>query len=1202
MKEAAGNLLSTLSTKKQDATPGGTLDFGSTYPIEEVIDCLREEGRSICSIKGPKGGLLAAVLAQVSQEIDRPMVVLTERSPEGEQIYGDLQSFIDPLAMDPESTIREEVLHYPGYDVGPFYQATPDRKVTMRRLATLHRLLEIPRPRFVVASIGAAMRKTLAKSKFESYRYLFGIGEELENQRLREIMQLCGFTEVAVVEDPGTFAVRGDVVDLFPPHEEHPIRLERWGDEIAEIRLFHSETQRSLEEREYCAVYPVREAILDESSVKIAIGKLREENSRMGRNFSALRDLISDLQAGLHVLGIEALLPALHEEMASLVEYLPDDALIVLIEPEHLSHRGEALWEKHRSERDAASDEGELLFAVEEYYESPSYLLKKLHNRASILWESLRISSSKGDCDREMIEFRVRPNVDIESIRRTHPGTEEIVKELARKFGHWQQEFGRLIVACRTEAQGDRLRELLKIHGVQSDHFEGALDLSHPLPPPVELVEIYSGHSLSSGFRDELRGIALISGEEIFGQRVAVRKNRSFTEQASITHFKDLNEGDLVVHVDFGIGRYLGIEHLEVEGIGNDFLSIEYAQGDRLFLPAYRLGRVQKYIGSSDGVALDRMGGSRWEKTKEKVKENIRAIAGDLLALYARREMARGIAYSPPDEFYRKFEEAFPFEETPDQQQAIEDVLEDMIRVRPMDRLICGDVGFGKTEVAIRAAMKAVVDGRQVAVLVPTTLLAEQHLISFRNRMEEFGVRVESLSRFRSSKDSRKILEDATLGKVDVLIGTHRLLSKDLDFASLGLLIVDEEQRFGVNHKEKIKKLKNDIDVLTLSATPIPRTLQMSMLGIRDLTIIATPPHNRLSVRTHVAKFSDSIIREAIMRELSRGGQVFFVHNRVQSIDEMAAHLKEVVPEARIGIGHGQMSEGELEKVMVKYVQGEINVLLCTSIVESGLDIPNANTILVNRADRFGLSQLYQLRGRVGRGKIRAYAYLLVANRGKLPDDARKRLEVIQTFTDLGSGFHIASYDLEIRGAGNLLSDDQSGHVAAVGLDLYSELLEEAIHDLRGEEPDEVIEPEVNIKIEAFLPDTYIPATSLRLLFYKRFSLAKTQDELEEVYEEMVDRFGLAPTEARNLHRLVSIKVDLRRVRAHRLDAGMTGISIELDRKTTLNPARVVEMVNQSAGKWRLTSEMKLIYKLDVAESEQPLETSRALLDSLLAL
>ncbi len=1161
------------------------------FPIEKVVETLI--GGQKVAAQGDRGGERAAALAELSRGVGRPLVVWTSTDREAEELVEDLGIFLEP----------GQAQWFPAVDVGPFYQATADRSVTLSRLAVLHRLTSDEPPAVTVASVQAVMRKTLPKDRFVAHRHRLEVEATLTNEELRGWMRDCGYSEVDLVEDRGTFAVRGDVVDLFPPDRETPLRVERWGDEIAEIRSFHPESQRSLESLSYCEIYPVREAILDEVGVKLAFGKLRERNAELGRPFSELRDTLADLQAGIHRVGIEALLPALHESLGDLLDYCPEEALVVAVEPEAILEMAREHWDRRNAEWEGALGEGALLFEEEAYLGAPATVEEILDTEARMSWRRLAVidpDDPRGEAE-VAVQFRSRENTDVVQLRKQFPGVEATVKAWAQALPQWKERYGRVAVVCRTRAQCDRLVEMLEALGHPAMQVDPPLDLGEIIAPPAQVVEVYRGH-LSRGFRSEWRSVAVVSGTELFGERVVTSERRSFVEHAAISHFKDLSEGDLVVHVDFGIGRYLGIEHLEVEGIGNDFLHIEYAQGDKLFLPVYRLGRVQKYIGAADGVALDRMGGTRWERTKERVKENLREMAGELLALYARREMAKGITYSPPDEIYRGFEEAFPFEETPDQERAIEDVIADMTRPRPMDRLVCGDVGFGKTEVAIRAAMKAVVDGRQVAVLVPTTLLAEQHLLSFKERMDEFGVRVEALSRFRSSKESKEILEDTAAGKVDVLIGTHRLLSRDVEFSRLGLLIVDEEQRFGVKHKEKIKTMRTHIDVLTLTATPIPRTLQMSLLGIRDLSIIATPPHNRLAVRTHVAKFSQSIIREAILRELSRGGQVFFVHNRVATVAEMAEQLKEIVPEARIGVGHGQMAEGALEKVMVDYVRGEINVLLCTSIVESGLDIPNANTIIVNRADLFGLSQLYQLRGRVGRGNTRAYAYLLVPGRRKLPDDAQKRLEVIQTYTELGSGFQVASYDLEIRGAGNLLSDDQSGHVAAVGLDLYTELLEEAIYDLRDEEPEQALEPEVNIAVEAYVPDTYVPATSLRLMFYKRFSLARTQEELGAIYEEMVDRFGDPPEGVRNLRKVVEIKVDLRRIRAPRLDVGMSAVSVELDRSTPLNPAKVVDMVNASGGRWRLTSEMKLIYQLKVDESARPLKTARAVLDQLLSL
>ncbi|RAL22175.1 transcription-repair coupling factor [Lujinxingia litoralis] len=1181
------------------------------YPVEVLAERIGD-GQAV-EVQAGGGGLMAAVLADLSGRLGRPVVVLTAEERAAERLADDLRLFcgevedlgeVEGLAPVDE-TLQEVVVHYPSYDVGPFYQATADRRVTMGRLAALHTLSGERPPRYVVSSVGAAIRRTLSPQVFAHHSHRLEVESTLDNERLREVMGHLGYSEVPVVEDPGTFAVRGDIVDIYSPHEEHPVRVERWGDEVAEIRQFHRETQRSIEERSHCDIFAVREAILDKENVGRAIGRLRALSAEMGRPSSDLRDLIADLQAGLHVVGIEALVPALYQEMGDLLDYVPADAVVVVLEPGALMARARGIWEKRRREFEASRADEEYVFEVGEYYRGVPAMGDWLGERLAVEWRRVAMIEDAAErgwaVPEERVEFRVRENNDVIALRKHFQGVEQTVKALGEKLPEWKERYGRICFACRTRAQSERLVELLGSYGHDAMVLPAPLDISEPVPPPADVLEVYAGE-LSAGFRSELLGVALISGVELFGQRVVTHERKSITEHAAISHFKDLNDGDLVVHVDFGIGRYRGIAHLDVEGIANDFLHIEYAGGDKLYLPVYRLGRVQKYIGGGDNIALDKLGGTRWDRTKEKVKENIRELAGDLLALYAKRELTKGIAFSPPDAFYEEFEQAFPFDETPDQARAIHEVLRDMGKARPMDRLICGDVGFGKTEVGIRAAMKAVMDGKQVAVLVPTTLLSEQHAISFEKRVKAFGARVAAINRFRSAKEVKEILADTAAGKIDVLIGTHRILSKDVEFADLGLLVVDEEQRFGVAHKEKIKQLRANIDVLTLSATPIPRTLQMSMLGIRDLSIIATPPHNRLSVRTHVARFSDSVVREAIMRELGRGGQVFFVHNRVQTIEEMARHLREIVPEARIGIGHGQMGEGKLEEVMYAYIRGEINVLLCTSIVESGLDIPNANTIIVNRADMFGLSQLYQLRGRVGRGSQRAYAYLLVPARRTLPDDAQKRLEVIQTYTDLGSGFHVASYDLEIRGAGNLLSDDQSGHVVAVGLDLYTELLEEAIGDIRGQELEDALEPEVNIPVEAYIPETYIPATSLRLMFYKRFSLARSGDELALIFEELVDRFGDPPNSVRNLRDLISVKIDLRRIGSQRLDAGMSAIALELDQRTPLDPARVLELVSASGGRWRLTAEMKLIYKLKVDESAQLMRTSRAILNQLLAL
>ncbi|MFB6262080.1 MAG: transcription-repair coupling factor, partial [Bradymonadaceae bacterium] len=1091
--------------------------FESAYRIEDVVEQLEGGDERPVEILGASEGFRACILADLSRRLDCPLVVLAADPDDAETLADDLslfasgdeQSRMAPPGAPTEQDLHDTVVHLPSYDIGPYHQASADRLVRMERLSTLYRLSRRRKPRYTVASIEAATRRSIPVEAMELYSRRIETGDEMSNEALRSRLTACGYSEVPVVEDPGTFAIRGDIVDLYSPTDDHPIRLERWGDEISEMRAFNAENQRTVEELESCEIFPIREEILDEPSVDRAADRLRDRANELELASRDVRSIIDDLRAGIHFIGIEALLPALYDRTADLFDYVGDDPLVVLVDPDGAVDSLKARWNDRQAECERAVDEGELVFPVEAYYRSPQRTVDYLDGRAPRV-EMRRVAMQTAedelgfdlpDRDRSY-EFRARPNTDVVKLRKEHRSTEKAVEGLCEEIESWREQYGRICIACRTKGQVDRMVGLLQRNGVDAIDLPTPVDVTEPVPPPADLVEVYEAE-LSTGFRSEILGLALVSGSEIFGQRVKKQTDKSVTEHAEISHFRDLSVGDHIVHVDFGIGRYCGLVHLDVEGVENDFLHIEYADGDKLYLPVYRLGRVQKYIGSGEQTRLDRLGSDRWEETKEEVKERIREMADDLLRLYAEREMAEGYAFSAPDEYFRQFEEAFPFEETPDQAQAIEDVLEDMQQTKPMDRLICGDVGFGKTEVAMRAAMKAVLDGKQVAILVPTTILCEQHRRTFKQRLEPFGAEVEALSRFRTASQSRAIIEGAADGEVDVLIGTHRLLSDDIEFDDLGLLVVDEEQRFGVEHKEEIKKLRTNVDVLTLTATPIPRTLQMSLLGIRDLSIIATPPHNRLAVRTHVAKFSEGIVREAIMREIERGGQVFFVHNRVRTIDEMAAHLEEIVPEARIAVAHGQMAESQLEDAMLSYVEGDINVLLCSTIIESGLDIPNANTIVINEANNFGLSQLYQLRGRVGRSDERAYAYLLVPRQKSLGKTAEKRLEVIQSHSELGSGFHVATYDLEIRGAGNLLGKDQSGHVEEVGLDLYTELLEDAIDELRDREVEDEIEPEVNLPVEAFIPDDYIDDTSLRLTFYKRLSLSSSTDDLLEIYDEM---------------------------------------------------------------------------------------------------
>ncbi|MCK4502734.1 MAG: transcription-repair coupling factor, partial [Desulfuromonadales bacterium] len=673
-----------------------------------------------------------------------------------------------------------------------------------------------------------------------------------------------------------------------------------------------------------------------------------------------------------------------------------------------------------------------------------------------------------------------------------------------------------------------------------------------------------------SGFYLADEKLNVISEEEIFGRRShRPKKTGRHRARELMTSLAELKKEDYIVHADHGVGRYLGLTHIKTGTLEGDFLHLQYAGNDKLYLPIERIEKVQKYIGGEGYTPkLDKMGGQGWEKARLKARAAVEELARQLLELYAKRELRQGFAYSPPDQLFREFEATFPHEETIDQQQAIDDILADMQSPKPMDRLICGDVGYGKTEVALRAAVKAVLDGKQVAVLVPTTVLASQHWQSFQQRLTDFPITVEMVSRFRSSAENRTTLENAAVGKIDILIGTHRLLQRDVRFKDLGLVVVDEEQRFGVSHKEKLKQLRAEVDILTLTATPIPRTLHMSMTGMRDLSVIETAPVDRLAIRTYVSRFDDELIRQAIIRELRRGGQVYFVHNRVQTIAAMAEQLRQLVPEAKIAVGHGQMAEKELEQVMLDFIAGKSNLLVASTIIENGLDIPSANTIIVNRADRFGLSQLYQLRGRVGRSDRRAYAYLLIPGEAVLTSDARKRLQVLQELTELGAGFRIASHDLELRGAGDLLGGKQSGPIAAIGFELYTELLEETIDRLRGKEHEERIDPEIRLGLSAFFPENYLPDPNQRLQFYQRMAAVDNDDDLFSLVEELRDRYGEPPVAGEILIGTMRLRILLKKLCVELLEYDGKQLSLLFHSSTSISPELIRKLITEQPDRY----------------------------------
>ena len=759
--------------------------------------------------------------------------------------------------------------------------------------------------------------------------------------------------------------------------------------------------------------------------------------------------------------------------------------------------------------------------------------------------------------------------------------------DLATELGRWRTEGFTIRLVASDERQAEHLRQILREHSREALSI-AALDAPEPLGVMVG--------ECSSGFAVPALGLIVLTEHEIFGARRRSLRRPKYQRGAALGAFTDLAIGDLVVHEDHGIGRYLGLRTMKIGDREGDFLLLEYAEGSQLYLPVERLDLISKYLGGDAGAArLDRLGGASWQRVKDSVRAALREMAEELLKLYAERTVAEGRRFSTDQPWQREFEAAFRFEETPDQLQAIDDAKQDMENARPMDRLVAGDVGYGKTEVALRAAFKAVADGVQVAVLVPTTVLAHQHWTTFSDRFAPFPARVELLSRFRSPKETKAVVEGLAQGTVDVVIGTHRLLSKDVRFKNLGLLVVDEEHRFGVAHKERVKQLRTSVDVLSLTATPIPRTLYMSLSGVRDMSVIETPPLDRLPVETVIRRFSKKVIKEALERELGRGGQVFFVHNRVQSLPRMARFIQELVPDARVVMGHGQLRERELEATMVKFVTGQADVLVSTAIVESGLDIPASNTIIVNRADRFGLAQLYQLRGRVGRERQQAYAYFLVPADGRVDEPAQRRLRALQELTELGSGFKLALRDLEIRGAGNLLGPQQHGHIAAVGYDLYSKLLAEAVGELRGHRAAPVVEPVVSVDVEGFLPEEYVPEVNQRLALYKRLAAATGEAALAELRAELVDRFGPLPLSAEQLLDVVQIRVAARLLAVEKIEAGDGKALVTFAPSTPLDPERLIRAIRAGQGRLRMKGEFTL--EAPLARGDWP-----RVRDSLLAL
>ncbi len=1186
-----------------------------------VADAVRALGGDArADLTGLPRGALAFVLARAREAAKRPFVLVTEDTESARRMAENLAFF----AGRDEDTSR--VLVYPAADTTPFLAVAPDRRAAMDRLSVLFHLAQGLPFGFLVVPVGGLLRRVPPREHVRSTSMVVKVEEELDRDAFLRTLERCGYLRVPVAEDPGTFAVRGGLIDVFAPHATHPVRIELDDWLVTSIKRFDPDDQRTIEAASSLHVHPIRETPQGDAETALAREKVRALCDRLNVPTSQARKLVEDLDSGRSFYGIEALLPAFFRGLESIFDYLPTDARLVVQDPTACESAAREELERARADRGAAAEESKPTFELEDLYADEDELGAALTARGAAVVHRVAVLGAP-DGDESALaalesaeegavlhlggEDQALLVAELKARRSTH-GRDDALLPVARRARASLDGGMRVVFTARTHSQAERLTSLLAGYDVP---VKGEAKVGAPDPAERSVRAQIAIGTLADGFVLATEGLCFVTEEEIFGTRAhrpRPRKKGRETNRlrAALEDLRELEVGDFVVHADHGVGRYLGLERKAIgqsalEKLRGDrvafveVLVIEYGGGDRLFLPVTRLGLVEKYA-AQDGhkPKLDKLGGSTFAKKKSAVDKAVRQMAEELLKLYAERGAARRDPVPPADRTYAEFEASFPFDETPDQARAIEEVLEDLDGEQPMDRLVCGDVGFGKTEVALRAAFRVAMAGRQVAILCPTTVLAQQHYRSFEQRFGGYPLVVRPMSRFVDPAEQAKTLADLKEGKVDVVVGTHRLLSKDVHFQRLGLLVVDEEQRFGVAHKERIKKLRTQVDVLTLSATPIPRTLQLAIGGLRDLSLITTPPVDRRAVRTFACRWDDHTIAEAIRRELNRGGQTFFVYNRIEGLYERAQRLTELVPEARVAVAHGQMKETALERTMTDFVDGQYDVLCSTAIIESGLDIPRANTMIIDRADMFGLSQLYQLRGRVGRSRERAYCYLVTPPQGQLTDEARARIEALERFTELGSGFHVASLDMELRGAGDLLGGEQSGNVSLVGFDMFVHMLEDAIAQLTGEPMLHDIDPELTLDVEHYIPDDYVEDVGLRLTFYKRLAGAEDDEAITDLSVEMEDRFGPLPPPARELVRAMRLRPLLRAFRAVGCEATRERVTLHLREDTPLDPAKVMQLVGRSSD-WKLSPDMKLTRRFDADAGYDSIDRAMELLHAL---
>jgi transcription-repair coupling factor (superfamily II helicase) len=1118
-------------------------------PYNTLLDDIKSKISPI-STHGLMEENMGHFLCGLKSHTGRQILFVTYSEMKARQISEDIKAIL------PEQDVR----HFPSkdtilYDVDAF-----SSERTHQRLEVLSCLME-NRDLIVVASVEALSDRIISRSSFQNHRLNIALGREASLDHLSQGLVSAGYERVSLVEQTGQYSIRGGILDVFPPNVEYPVRVEFFDTEVDSIRTFDPRDQRSVDVIEEIEIFPVSEIIIptgEKEKVVAALekdleqyGKRMEDDEKRSKADEKFGKYMDALQEGSHITNKDLLVPYLPRGLVgTLIDFFRDSALMVLDEPKRLREKYEGTMEEFNGRTLDLFQVGEVLKSHLHFKYEYEDLVDDIKKRTVITSASFL----KQDND-------FPPKGIVRFTMRTIPVYHGKLDMLREDLDRYLYKGYKIIIMAGNQDRGKRLKDALREIGINSE-------LQFGRDKSIQTGQVFiSEGTLRAGFEYEEMKLAVITDKEIYGagKKKTKKKSRKRKDSGEKLQFSDLNEGDFIVHENYGIGQYLGVSQLSVQGVKKDYLLIQYKGKDRLYLPIEQMSMIQKYIGSdSIKPKINKLSGTEWAKTKSRTKKAIEEMATDLLQLYAKRERVEGYQFSADTPWQREFEDMFPYEETQGQKTSIQDIKSDMEKKKPMDRLLCGDVGYGKTEVALRAAFKAVMDGKQVAILVPTTILAQQHYNTIMERLGSFPMSVAMLSRFRTRKEQQASLEMLRKGMLDIVVGTHRLLSKDVVFKDLGLLIVDEEQRFGVRHKEKLKKLKENVDVLTLTATPIPRTLHMSLVNIRDMSVIEEPPEERYPIQTYVTEYNRTLIRDAIQREISRGGQVYYVYNRVETIDKIAMELRNLVPEGEFAIAHGQMSERELEQVMLDFMNKEINVLVCTTIIETGLDIPNVNTIIIHDADRFGLSQLYQLRGRVGRSNRLAFAYFVYQKDKVLSEVAEKRLRAIKEFTEFGSGFKIAMRDLEIRGAGNLLGVEQHGNIESIGYDLYVKYLGQAVRRLKGDVVQEKLDTTVDIKVDGYISSKYIPDEDQKLEIYKRISTIESMDDYRELIDELIDRFGDLPKPVENL-------MNISYIRGLASRNHITNI-IQIDRKVRIDYEAVdhikLELIHMLTGKY----------------------------------